>query len=59
MSEISQKGLKVAKADQIGDRHYDLLELEHSPEVGPAKFFFLNFLHENGKVPSSICPDTN
>ena len=27
MSETSQKGLKVAKADQIGDRHYDLLEL--------------------------------
>ena len=43
MSEISQKGLKVAKADQIGDRHYDLLELEHSPEVGPAKFFFFEF----------------
>ena len=24
----------------------------------PTSFFF-NFLHENGKVPSNICPDTN
>ena len=26
---------------------------------GQAKNFFLNFLHENGKVPSNIWPDTN
>ena len=23
------------------------------------QIFFLNFLHENGKLPSNICPDTN
>ena len=32
--------------------------LEPSPEVGPANFF-LNILHENVKVPSNVCPDTN
>ena len=30
----------------------------HSPEVGPAQFFILNFLHEKGRILSNIPPET-
>ena len=28
----------------------------HSPEVGPAQFFILNFLHEKGRILSNTVP---